>query len=89
MRPLYTESDLREVPEGTVFEVPADAILTPAALDVAFLRRVDVRRTGEPGSTGGAVADSSRCPRCAVEKLEDGTWFVEVNGGKTRIRRII
>ena len=40
MRTVITQAEILAAPEDSALEIPRDAIITPAARDVAVLRRV-------------------------------------------------
>ena len=82
---LYTEADVRALPSGSEIVLGADALATPAALDLAFERGLRVVR-----------ADGSSAPQRAVPAgdglrallAQDGTYIVEVRGGRARATRL-
>jgi ribose 5-phosphate isomerase B len=59
-RPLVTELDLRPLPFGSEFQVPAGGIITPLARQVAMDRRITLRTAPQP--TSASAPDPSRPP---------------------------
>ena len=80
---LITERDVREAPVGSTLRVAPGCVVTPAARDLASLRRVRLEDAGE-GAKGAAA---SLLEGGSVD-LPDGDWLLEVRGGKARLRRI-
>jgi len=88
---LYTESDVRELPRGAQLLLGPDAIATPAALDAAFERGVQVVHTaaGGSGPRAGGAPGCSDCDGCLRNLLgEDATYVVEVRGGGAVVTRL-
>lgn len=85
-RELVTEADVRRMAHGArELVLGAGRIATPAALDLAFARgmRVVYRDGAESAATGGL-------PSSLWEKIKsnDGTYVVQVSGGRAVVTRI-
>lgn len=82
---LITESDVRAMARGGELALGADAIATPAALDLAFERGIKVVRGDK------AAAQCSCTPATCTWKqmlAADGTYVVVVKGGMPSISRL-
>jgi hypothetical protein len=82
---LYTEADVRALPRGSEIVLGADALATPAALDLAFERGVRVVHAA--GETAGARAAPVGSDLRAL-LAQDGTYVVEVRSGRARVTRL-
>jgi hypothetical protein len=82
-RRLVTERDVARLPAGARLELERDALVTPAARDLACARGIRLEVEGGSAAAAAAPETSAGWP-----KLEDGEWLVEVRGGKVRARRI-
>jgi len=82
---LYTEADVRAMPRGGELVLGADAIATPAALDLAFERGLRIVH-----ATPGAPHERSASGHDNLQALlaQDGTYIVEVSGGRARATRL-
>jgi len=85
-RKLYTEADVAALEKGGVLVLGADAIATPAALDLAFARGIRVRWSDgstSPGSTEGKHD-------CLWHRMlgTDGCFVVTVKDGRASIARM-
>lgn len=81
---LYTEACIRGLRPGARLVLGEQALATPAALDLAFLRGIEV--------CYGAPEDHST-PRHQDHPLQslleqDGTYVVEVRGGVPSVHRL-
>ncbi len=81
---LWDEARVRKLPDGAEIVLGPGAIATPAALDLAFARGIAVRRGGGTGSATPASGDALWRKILAT----DGTYVVEVRGGRPRIARM-
>jgi len=59
-RPLVTEHELRPLPFGSEFQVPAGGLITPLARQVAMDRHITLRTAPQPASA--SKADPPRTP---------------------------
>ncbi len=83
---LYTESDVAAMPRGAVLSLGKDALATPAALDMAYLRGVQVNFADGKSVEGRApVRDDALSKMLAG----DGTYIVTVNKGGANIARLV
>ena len=82
---LYTEANVRELASGAELVLGRDAVATPSALELAFARGIRVRYAdgSSTGASGAAAVDSFR-----RTFAEDGTYVVEVRGGKPQVFRL-
>ncbi len=82
---LYTEADVRALPRGSELVLGADAIATPAALDLAFERGMRIVHAGS-----GAPVDRAASGRDNLQALlaQDGTYIVQVRAGRARATRL-
>jgi hypothetical protein len=80
---LYTESDVAALARGATLVLGKEALATPAALDMAFLRGVRVVH-------GGAAATDAAPARDALQRMlaQDGTYVVTVQAGRAAIARL-
>ena len=94
---LITEADVRALARGARLVLGADAIVTPAARDLAFERGVRLVRAGdgvEGGGCGAACGGSCGGPGaaggCTWSRMlaVDGTYVVVVKDGKARVARL-
>ena len=82
-RQLITEREVREAPEDSTLRLDPGALVTPAARDLASLRRIRLEESADselPAPLG--LRDGARVD------LPDGEWLLEVRGGRARLRRI-
>ena len=84
-RRLYTEASVRELPSGAELVLEQGDIATPAALELAFARKIRVRWSDGP-STPAAGENSGGLWRKML--VEDGTYVVEVKNGRARVHRL-
>ena len=80
---LYTESDVAALPRGATLVLGKEALATPAALDMAFLRGVRV--------VHGAAAAAEQAPAGDLLQrmlAQDGTYVVTVQQGRAAIVRL-
>ena len=82
---LYTESDVAALPRGAVLSLGKEALATPAALDMAYLRGVQVNYADGKSVEGRATSHDD-----ALSKMlaQDGTYIVTVNKGGATIARL-
>lgn len=84
-RRLYTEADVRALASGSELVLGADALATPAALDLAFERGLRVVRAD------GSAAPQRPAPGgdgLRALLLQDGTYVVEVRAGRAHATRL-
>jgi len=81
---LYTEACIRDLRPGARLVLGKQAMATPAALDLAFLRGIEVCY-GEPEAAGAANPQAH--PLQALLE-QDGTYVVEVRGGVPSVHRL-
>ncbi len=73
------------MPAGTRILLSAKRIATPAALDAAFRRRIDVSYE-ELGAAGPAVANTAKDSALLNDlRARDGTYVVVVKNGQLTI----
>ena len=82
---LWDEARVRKLPDGAEIVLGASAIATPAALDLAFARGIAVRH-GRQAAEGVAPAAGNALWRKLLAR--DGTYVVEVRGGRPRVARL-
>ena len=83
---LYTEACIREMRPGSSLTLGKDALATPAALDLAFMRGVVVHYSD--GSESPALGPKST-PSPLNSLLEnDGTYVLEVKAGVPTVHRL-
>jgi len=84
-RRLYTEDAVRALRPGTELVLGIDALATPAALDLAFVRGIRVRwEDGATTPAAGAPADD----RWARMLAAGGDFVVQVHDGRARVFRL-
>ncbi len=83
---LYTESDVAALPRGAVLSLGKEALATPAALDMAYLRGVQVVY-----ADGKAVEGRAQLRDDALTRMlaQDGTYIVTVQKGGAVIARLV
>ena len=81
---LYTEACVRDMRPGSRLVLTEGALATPAALDLAYLRGIEVcYGEGSAGAPPGSV------PSALQALLEqDGTYVVEVRAGVPSVHRL-
>lgn len=77
---LITERDVLAMRPGAELVLGADVIATPAALDAAHLRGLRVVRGKRPAPAGSDL--------WARLKSSDGTYVVQVSGGRAVVSRL-
>ncbi len=82
---LYTEATVRELPAGSELVLGRDALATPSALELAFARGIRVRYADGASAPGAGAAAADPWRRAFAE---DGTYVVEVKGGKPQVYRL-
>ena len=90
---LYTENDVRKLARGSELVLEPGDLATPAALDLAFQRGIDVVRLDADRADRAARAaapKTSDAPASSFEALfaKDGSYVVEVRGGRPRVFRL-
>jgi hypothetical protein len=96
---LITERDVQQMAPGSRLELGRDTIVTPAARDLAFARRIELVEAGAAASTpdekcgcsgckAGKPCDCSRSAEGPWPRLADGDYLIEVRGGRVRVRRV-
>ncbi|MEW6071957.1 MAG: hypothetical protein AB1726_05080 [Planctomycetota bacterium] len=83
---LYTEADVRALAAGSELVLGERAIATPAALDLAHARGIRVRWADGTVTPGAARAEHD----CLWHRIlaADGSYVVEVAGGRARVTRL-
>ncbi|MEM7311276.1 MAG: hypothetical protein AAF682_31710 [Planctomycetota bacterium] len=82
---LFDEARVRALPDGGELVLgPAD-LATPAALDLAFAKGIRVRYAAEQGAAAPAAPAGPAGGALAKMLARDGTYVVEVRGGRARI----
>jgi len=81
LKRLYTEACIRDMRPGTSLRLGSEAMATPAAIDLAFLRGIQIQYGDAPS------------PRQTAGVLDgllenDGTYVVEVRGGVPTVHRL-
>lgn len=84
---LYTEANVRELPAGSELVLGKEAIATPAALELAFVRGVRVRY-GDGTSTPAAASASPADGLWKKVLARDGSYVLEVKAGQARVFRL-
>ena len=83
---LYTEANVRELPAGSELVLGKEALATPAALELAYVRGVRVRWAD--GSSTPGLAAGNAAGGVARLLAEDGQYLVQVQAGKARVYRL-
>jgi hypothetical protein len=88
-RRIITEADLLKMPVSAEVVIDNDTLITPAALDRAFTRGIQVvyrrSKTVSPGTE--TVKGSSRIAK-RIAALRDGNYLLQVREGQFRIFEI-
>jgi ribose 5-phosphate isomerase B len=58
-RPIVTELDIRNLPYGSTYEIPADALITPLARQVAMDLKVQFVEASTPSTTSPSLQGSA------------------------------
>ncbi len=85
-RELYTEADVAALEKGGVLVLGADAIATPAALDLAFAMGIRVRWS-DGSTTPGSTNEHHDCLWHRMLGA-DGTYVVQVQDGRAVVSRL-
>ena len=83
---LYTESDVAALGSGATLVLGKEALATPAALDMAFIRGVRVSYSDGKSVEGKPPAQSDAFAKMLAQ---DGTYVVTVNKGAAVLTRLI
>lgn len=83
---LYTEACIRDMRPGSSLLLGKDALATPAALDLAFLRGVLVHYAD--GSEAPAMGQRPAPSPLNALLESDGTYVVEVRAGIPTVHRL-
>ncbi len=83
---LVTEADVRRMAPGGELVLGPSRIATPAAIDAAFLMGIRVVHVaaGQASAAPGGAASAL----FARMKQQDGTYVVEVRGGRAVVTRL-
>ena len=85
---LYDEARVRALPDGGELVLGPNDLATPAALDAAFAKRIRVVRASA-GARGTAAAIPAAAGGLWARILaQDGTYVIEVKGGRARAARL-
>ncbi len=87
-RRLYTEDSIRALRPGSEIVLGGDAMATPAALDLAFVRGVRVRYDDGSGAESGCDCSSEQAQALKHMLDNDGEYVVKVQDGKARVFRL-
>jgi ribose 5-phosphate isomerase B len=71
-RRLVTEHDLRDLPFGSEFPVPAASLITPLARQVAMDRHISLRTASAPASTTKAEPPGASIPTAGAKAVAMG-----------------
>lgn len=82
---LVTEADVRRMAPGGELVLGPSRIATPAAIDAAFLMGIRVVHVAAGQASAAASAASALFARM---KQQDGTYVVEVRGGRAVVTRL-
>jgi hypothetical protein len=87
---LFTEACVRALAPGSELVLAPGDVVTPAALDRAFERRIRVLRPGEGGAAPArAASGAGGAPALWARMLaHDGSYVVEVRGGRASVFRL-
>jgi hypothetical protein len=83
---LYTESDVAALPRGALLSLGKDALATPAALDMAYARGVQISYGDGKAIEGKIQARDDAFVRMLAQ---DGTYVVTVQKGGGTIVRLV
>lgn len=83
---LYTEADVASLPRGASLVLGKQALATPAALDLAFVRGISVSY-----ADGATVAGQPAARADALARMlaQDGTYVVTVQRGAAVLTRLV
>jgi hypothetical protein len=89
---LIVESEVHALARGSELVITKDVIITPAALDAAFERRIRVVRLDKsPLDKGGAGAPAAVQPATNLwQRMHqgEGTYVVQVKNGRATVSRL-
>lgn len=83
---LVTEADVRRMAPGGELVLGPSRIVTPAALDAAF--ELGIRVVHVAAGAASAAPRAASAGLLARMKQQDGTYVVEVRGGRAVITRL-
>lgn len=81
-----TEADVRRMAPGSELVLGPSRIVTPAALDAAFA--LGIRVVHVAAGAASAAPQATSAGLMARMKQQDGTYVVEVRGGRAVITRL-
>ncbi|MFT5291944.1 MAG: hypothetical protein ACI8QS_003748 [Planctomycetota bacterium] len=87
-RRLYTEDSVRALRPGSEIILGGDAMATPAALDLAFVRGVRVRWDDGSAANSGCDCTSEQAQTWKHMLENDGEYVVKVQDGQARVFRL-
>lgn len=82
---LITEADVRQMAHGGELVLGPTRIATPAALDAAFVRGIRVVHVAAGAASAVSAAGTGLIARM---RQQDGTYIVEVRGGRAVVTRL-
>jgi len=87
MTRLITEADVLRMARGTVLEVGAGTLITPAARDATLLRGIRIVDSRSSPTSEDSVSVFHQLPAPPGTNLSDGDYRLEVRAGQWRIRK--
>jgi ribose 5-phosphate isomerase B len=84
MKPVITEIDIRDVPDGGRLLIREDAIITPSARDVIAGRKIEVRHRTRRSTTGKQRLIAVGSDHGGFEMKEQLKQFLETSGYRYR-----
>ena len=81
---FFDEAAVRSLPDGGELVLGPGDLATPAALDLAFAKKIRVRRGGQSSAPTALPSGSAWSRMLAM----DGTYVVEVRGGRPVVHRM-
>lgn len=95
---LYTEADVRALERGSELVLGPDALATPAALDLAFERRIKIVHVARGAASATGVSAGGCAGQCGGNcggncvwgqiLRQDGSYVVEVKGGRAQVWKL-
>ena len=83
---LVTEADVRRMAPGSELVLGPSRIVTPAAIDAAYL--LGIRVVHVAAGQASAVTGAAPASVLGRMKAQDGTYVVEVRGGRAVVTRL-
>ncbi|MEZ6015320.1 MAG: hypothetical protein R3F49_09420 [Planctomycetota bacterium] len=85
---LVTEADVRRMAPGGELVLGPSRIATPAALDAAFAQGIRVVHVAAGAASAAPQGQAGGAGLMGRMKQQDGTYIVEVRGGRAVVTRL-